>query len=91
MTADPETSLPPSFFDAIYAEAPDPWSFATSDYEAGKYAVTVATLPRAQYASALEIGCSIGVLTELLAPRCDALLSVDVAERALNQARAYFY
>jgi SAM-dependent methyltransferase len=80
-------SLPPSFFEAIYAEAPDPWSFATSPYEAAKYAATLAALPRAQYGSALEIGCSIGVLTEQLAARCDALLSIDVAERALNQAR----
>jgi SAM-dependent methyltransferase len=79
-------SLPPSFFDAIYAEAPDPWSFATSEYERAKYAVTLDALPRARYRSAFEIGCSIGVLTEQLAPRCDALLSVDVAERALDQA-----
>ena len=88
MTTHPDESLPPSFFDAIYAEAPDPWSFATSPYEAAKYAASVAALPRARYGSALEIGCSIGVLTERLAARCDALLSIDVAERALDQARA---
>ncbi len=79
-------SLPPSFFDAIYAEAPDPWSFATSEYEAAKYAATVAALSKTRYRSGLEIGCSIGVLTRQLATRCDALLSIDVAERALNQA-----
>jgi SAM-dependent methyltransferase len=87
MTTPSGESLPPSFFEAIYAEAPDPWSFATSPYEAAKYAATVAALPRAHYGSALEIGCSIGVLTEQLAARCDALLSIDVAERALSQAR----
>ena len=88
MTTHSGESLPPSFFDAIYAEAPDPWSFATSAYEAAKYAATLAALPRARYESAFEIGCSIGVLTEHLATRCDALLSIDVAERALNLARA---
>ena len=88
MTTSSGGSLPPSFFDAIYAEAPDPWSFATSEYEAAKYAATIAALPRARYESALEIGCSIGVLTEQLATRCDRLFSIDVAERALNQARA---
>jgi cyclopropane fatty-acyl-phospholipid synthase-like methyltransferase len=36
---------------------------------------------------AFEIGCSIGVLTAQLAARCDHLLSVDVSESALNQAR----
>jgi predicted TPR repeat methyltransferase len=88
MTASQSDSLPPSFFDAIYAEAPDPWSFETSDYEREKYATTLAELPRDRYRSAFEIGCSIGVLTEQLAGRCDSLLSVDVAERALEQARA---
>ena len=37
--------------------------------------------------NAFEIGCSIGVLTGLLGERCDSLLSVDVVERALQQAR----
>lgn len=81
-------SLAPSYFDDVYAAHDDPWRFATSDYEAAKYAATVEALPRPRYHSALEIGCSIGVLTRLLAARCDALLAVDVAERALAQARA---
>ncbi len=87
MTTREGRSLPPSFFDAIYAEAPDPWSFASSAYEAEKYAATLAAIPRDRYRTAFEIGCSIGVLTEQLAARCDALLSVDVAERPLTQAR----
>jgi predicted TPR repeat methyltransferase len=87
VTSQSGDSLPPSFFDAIYAEAPDPWSFATSQYEREKYAVTLSELPRERYRSAFEIGCSVGVLTERLAARCDALLAVDVAERALHQAR----
>ena len=46
MTTSPGQSLPPSFFDEIYAEADDPWSFTTSDYEREKYATTLAELPR---------------------------------------------
>ena len=38
--------------------------------------------------TALEIGCSIGVFTEILGHRCKSLLAVDVAEQALVQARA---
>jgi 2-polyprenyl-3-methyl-5-hydroxy-6-metoxy-1,4-benzoquinol methylase len=38
--------------------------------------------------SALEIGCSIGVLTARLAAHCDRLLAVDVVESALGHARA---
>lgn len=81
------TSLPPDYFEARYAADPDPWRFATSAYERAKYAATLAALPRARYASALEIGCSIGVLTQALAGRCARLLGLDVAESALRQAR----
>jgi SAM-dependent methyltransferase len=81
-------SLPADYFERVYAENGDPWGFATRPYEARKYAATLAALPHERYSSAFEIGCSIGVLTEQLAPRCDRLLSVDVAERALEQARA---
>jgi SAM-dependent methyltransferase len=87
MTARGEESLAAGFFDEIYASADDPWSFATSPYEAEKYATTLAALPRARYEAAFEIGCSIGVLTTQLAPRCDALLAVDVSATALAQAR----
>ena len=82
------TSLPPAYFEAMYAENPDPWDFETSAYEAAKYAATLAALPRPTYANAFEIGCSIGVLTERLAARCQRLLSVDVSEQALARAKA---
>ncbi|MBW4517670.1 MAG: nodulation S family protein [Timaviella obliquedivisa GSE-PSE-MK23-08B] len=79
-------SLPPSYFEKMYRENPDPWQFETSEYERKKYATTIATLPKSRYRSAFEIGGSIGVLTEKLADRCDALLSIDVSETA--QAKA---
>ena len=69
-------------FDGMYAERPDPWGFETSPYEQAKYDATIAALPR-RYATALEAGCSIGVLSERLAAHCDALLGVDVAEAPL--------
>lgn len=77
------TSLPPGYFDAVYAAHADPWNFEGSDYERDKYAVTLAALPRARYARAFEVGCSIGVFTQLLADRCDRLLAVDVSDAAL--------
>jgi SAM-dependent methyltransferase len=81
-------ALEPGYFERVYAESDDPWGFATRPYEAAKYQATLAALPRDRYRSAFEIGCSIGVLTERLAARCDHLLAVDVAEKALAQARA---
>ena len=80
-------TLPPEYFHQIYATKADPWNFAASEYEAGKYQQTINTLNRGRYAHAFEIGCSIGVLTAQLAVRCDRLLSVDVSEAALQQAR----
>lgn len=80
-------SLPPDYFEGYYAGDPDPWRFATSDYERAKYAATLAALPKAHYASGLEIGCSIGILTRQLAERCDAMLGLDVVPSALDSAR----
>ena len=80
-------SLGPEYFDRLYAQSGDPWDFASSPYEAAKYAATLAALPHPRYSYALELGCSIGVFTHLLALRCERLLSTDVSEAALSQAR----
>jgi 2-polyprenyl-3-methyl-5-hydroxy-6-metoxy-1,4-benzoquinol methylase len=80
-------SLGRQYFEDIYARAPDPWRFATSDYEHAKYDTTLAALPEARYARGLEIGCSIGVLTRRLATRCDSLVATDISERPLRAAR----
>jgi SAM-dependent methyltransferase len=63
-------TLPERYFAEIYASDPDPWRFTSSAYEADKYAATLRALPRARYGRALEVGCSIGVFTRALAPRC---------------------
>lgn len=79
-------TLGPGYFDDMYAAAPDPWSLRTRWYEKRKYALTVAMLPRERYGSAFEPGCSVGVLTGMLAPRCDRLLSCDTAAAAVKTA-----
>jgi SAM-dependent methyltransferase len=81
-------SIEPVYFDELYAADPDPWRFATSGYEREKYAATIAALPPGRFGRGLEVGCSIGVLTQLLAARCVDFLALDVAEGALAQARA---
>src|SRR4051812_9893751 len=81
-------SIPPAYFDALYAANADPWNFTTSSYERDKYDATLAALPSRQYERGLEIGCSIGVLTSRLSRRCSTLLAVDVSDRALAAARA---
>lgn len=74
-------------FERQYQQTADPWQYESSPYERAKYAATLAALPRPRYRSALEIGCSIGVLTAQLAARCDRLLALDCAETALVRAR----
>lgn len=81
-------SLTPEFFDRMYAADPDPWGFASRWYEQRKYALTLAVLPHQSYRSALEIGCSIGVLTAQLAGRCQSLLGLDPSAQALASARS---
>jgi SAM-dependent methyltransferase len=82
-----KASLGPEFFADMYADSPDPWNFAASPYERAKYAATIDALNGERFRSAFEIGCSVGVLTTLLAASCDRLLSIDVNERALTAAR----
>jgi predicted TPR repeat methyltransferase len=83
----PKHSLTPEFFDEMYADTHDPWGFESREYEAEKYSATIAALPCDRYARAFEIGCSVGVLTEHLAERCDSLLAVDVVATPLEHAR----
>ena len=83
----PSETLRPDYFDSLYAADPDPWKFAASPYERDKYALTLEAMPKPRYRSALEIGCSIGVLTKSLASRCDALVAIDSAQTPLLEAR----
>jgi protein-L-isoaspartate O-methyltransferase len=80
-------SLQPGYFEDLYNNNSDPWKYEHSDYEAEKYATTIAALDRPRYKNAFEIGGSIGVLTAMLAERCNSLLSIDVSETAQQQAR----
>ena len=85
--SEPRQTLRPEYFDALYTVDLDPWKFATSPYERGKYTLTLNAMPKPRYRSALEVGCSIGVLTRSLALRCDAVVAIDAARTPLVEAR----
>jgi trans-aconitate methyltransferase len=74
------------YFTGLYLAKDDPWDLATKWHDQRKYAVTVASLPRPRYRRCYEPGCSIGLLTRMLAPRCDEILAVDSIESAVRQA-----
>jgi len=74
-------------FEALYRASSDPWNYATSPYEQQKYTATLAGLLRPHYSSAIEVGCSIGVLSAQLCQRCDRFLGLDLSPTALELAR----
>jgi SAM-dependent methyltransferase len=75
-----------SHFGQLYQSNPDPWGFLTDPYEAAKYRHSLEVLGERRFVSGLEVGCSIGVLTRLLAARCDALLALDIVDQPLQAA-----
>jgi cyclopropane fatty-acyl-phospholipid synthase-like methyltransferase len=83
-----QASRPAAHFEQLYRANPDPWNFTTSAYEQQKYEATLAALGCRRFHRALEVGCSIGVLTERLAGRCDQVVGVDFVAAAVASARA---
>jgi cyclopropane fatty-acyl-phospholipid synthase-like methyltransferase len=82
------TTISAADFEQRYRSDPDPWDYRNSDYEQRKYAATLAACGPGPFACALELGGSIGVLSAMLAPRCERLLTIDVAPTAVRSARA---
>lgn len=83
----PVASVSLDYFEGLYLAKDDPWDLATKWHDQRKYAVTVASLPRERYRRCYEPGASIGLLTRLLAARCDEVLAVDSVDSAVEQAR----
>jgi cyclopropane fatty-acyl-phospholipid synthase-like methyltransferase len=75
-----------SHFAQLYQSNPDPWGFQTDPYERDKYRHTLEALAGHRFASGLEVGCSIGVLTRMLAPACNTLLAIDIVDQPLEAA-----
>ncbi|GAA0816619.1 methyltransferase [Spirilliplanes yamanashiensis] len=69
----------------LYLAKDDPWDLAIKWHDQRKYAVTMASLPRPRYRRCYEPGCSVGLLTRMLAERCDEVLAVDCAADAVRQ------
>ncbi len=74
-------------FDALFTASADPWRYDSEPYERDRFRRTVGALAGRRYASALELGCANGALSEQLAPLCDRLCATDASEAALSAAR----
>jgi SAM-dependent methyltransferase len=86
-TTDGSDTTSAEFFERKYLAEPDPWKFATSDYEQFRYDTIVRLLENARYGYAYEPGCSIGELTVRLAPLCDQLTASDISPTASQRTR----
>ena len=76
-----------TYFDALYSDNTDPWEYQTRWYEKRKRDMCLAVLPQAQYGNAIELGCGNGVFSELLARRCQDLVSIDGNNNAVQLAK----
>lgn len=88
MNADLARKVSKDVFEARYSQNDDPWDFATSAYELGRYQTTLSALLRTHYGTVYEPGCSVGVLTSALARMAAKVIAVDFAPSAVLQARA---
>ena len=88
MTAIESDTSDSPLFESMYQATDDPWDFATSPYEQSRYERIIAHIPADRYQRVFEPGCSVGVLTELLAQRCGSVHATDIAPTALARARA---
>jgi predicted TPR repeat methyltransferase len=84
----PAESVSEEHFTGMYLAKDDPWDNAVKWSDQRKYAVVTASLRRPRYRRAYEPGCAVGVLTRMLAARCDELVAVDCVDEAVAQARA---
>ena len=75
-----------SFFERLYRDSVDPWGFAHDAYEQARYAALLDHVPPGRYPRAFEPGCSVGVLTEMLAERCINVMATDIADAAVRRA-----
>ena len=87
MNADLARKVSKDVFEARYGQYNDPWNFATSEYELGRYQTTLSALSQTSYGTVYEPGCSVGVLTSALAPMAKHVIGIDFAPSAVLRAR----
>lgn len=87
--ADPQAGRPGTdrhaYWESLYS-TPDPWAYGSA-YEQLKYERTLSLLPSGPIGRAMELACSEGWFSVMLAPRVGHLTASDISETALGRAR----
>jgi 2-polyprenyl-3-methyl-5-hydroxy-6-metoxy-1,4-benzoquinol methylase len=75
-------------FERLYLESPDPWDYHSSTYERDKYEHILDCVLKWRGASesVLEIGCSVGVFSQLIARQFNKATAIDISKEALRAA-----
>jgi SAM-dependent methyltransferase len=74
-------------FERRYRRDGDPWGYGSSAYELAKYDATLTACGPGPFTSGLELGGSIGLFSGQLAPRCEALTTIDCSPTAVRAAQ----
>lgn len=75
------------YFERRYATGGDLWRNDASHERDRDIESTLGVLPQSIYGNGLELGCSVGEMTEHLASYCRKLTAVDCADSALSIAK----
>jgi SAM-dependent methyltransferase len=75
------------YWDARYEETTDLFELEGTSHERRRYQFLLAALADGPLGRTLELGCSVGVLTRMLAERTDALVATDISEVVLDAAQ----
>ena len=84
-------TLDAAYFERLYSDQEDPWDFRNSEYERKKYQRSLEVLEKETFSLGLELGCSIGIQTQMLSKVCQHLMAVDISEAAVKTASDYCY
>ena len=74
----------PGFFQHFFDEG-DPFGFDVNPEEQLKFARTLEVCGDGRLGRVLELGCAVGSFTEVLAPRAEEVLAIDVSQAAVDQ------
>jgi SAM-dependent methyltransferase len=81
---------PQEAFDLLYEGTPDPYGITLPyyRYQHLKYDTLLSLLPNRHYASALDLGCGLGLFTRQLSEYVDHAFGVELSQVAVEQARS---
>lgn len=72
--------------DALYRRSPDPWGATASYYQRQKYQTLLSFIPKRRFASAIDIGCGLGIFTRSLTEIAERALGADISGVAVREA-----